>query len=108
MIRPLPLAHLWQRRIRGAVRTDPPEPVAVIPIHQMVPDVIPGLSCGLKEFGIVRELKRIQEEVKVVLCSGFSVEGRASTMLSRGASAFLQKPFEFHELQEVFSRVLMP
>ena len=51
------------------------------------------------------DLKRIDKNVTVVLCSGFSAEGRAGNLLARGAAGFLQKPFDFHELQDIFFRL---
>jgi two-component system, cell cycle sensor histidine kinase and response regulator CckA len=51
-------------------------------------------------------LKELNPAVKIVLCSGYSIEGEASTLLQNGALAFLQKPFEISEAMDVISRLI--
>ena len=55
---------------------------------------------------IFRALKKINPGVNVVLCSGYSIEGRATGLLKEGADAFLQKPFAFNEMIEIISKIL--
>lgn len=38
-------------------------------------------------------LREMNDDVKVIICSGFSVKGKAGEIMSKGATAFLQKPF---------------
>jgi len=75
-----------------------PDSIDVVLLDMMMP--------GMDGVDVFNKLQQMREDVKIVLCSGFSVEGRASNLLARGAAAFLQKPFEFHELQDVFARLL--
>ncbi|MBW2019949.1 MAG: PAS domain S-box protein [Deltaproteobacteria bacterium] len=43
-------------------------------------------------------LKEINPNIKVVLSSGFSIDGEASEILARGCNGFIQKPFTIKEL----------
>jgi CheY-like chemotaxis protein len=43
-------------------------------------------------------LKKINPAVKVILCSGYSIEGQATDILKRGCKAFIQKPFNLKTL----------
>jgi signal transduction histidine kinase/CheY-like chemotaxis protein len=51
-------------------------------------------------------LQQIDSEVPVVLCSGYSLAGHATTLLQAGARHYLQKPFDFEQLERVISEVL--
>lgn len=44
--------------------------------------------------------------VKIILCSGYSVEGAATSLLEKGAVNYIQKPFSLSELIGVFSKTL--
>ena len=44
------------------------------------------------------ELKKINPEVKVLLSSGYSINGQASKILSRGCAGFIQKPFSIRDI----------
>jgi PAS domain S-box-containing protein len=52
-------------------------------------------------------MRRIRHDVKVILCSGFSVQGKAMDILNRGAFAFIQKPYDIHNLLKTISDTLM-
>ena len=53
------------------------------------------------EGGVVFEnLKKINSQVKVLLSSGYSINGRAREILKRGCVGFLQKPFTLAELSQ--------
>jgi len=52
------------------------------------------------------ELKSIDPSVKVILCSGYSLKGHASTIMNRGCRAFLQKPFNTQFLSKTIRSVL--
>jgi PAS domain S-box-containing protein len=43
------------------------------------------------------QLKRINPRVKVILASGFSLEGQAREIMNRGCDGFLQKPFTLED-----------
>ena len=52
------------------------------------------------------ELKKIDPNVRVVLCSGYSQNGKATEILKEGVLAFIQKPFKLQELSEIISAAL--
>jgi two-component system cell cycle sensor histidine kinase/response regulator CckA len=43
-------------------------------------------------------LREINPKVKVLLSSGYSIEGQAQEILDRGCNGFLQKPFRLANL----------
>jgi len=45
-------------------------------------------------------LKSINPSVKVLLCSGYSIEGEVSRILNKGANGFIQKPFTLEGLDK--------
>lgn len=51
-------------------------------------------------------LKKIDPEVRVILCSGYSLEGRAKKLMEAGCRGFLQKPFTLEVLSTEIHRVL--
>ena len=51
-------------------------------------------------------LKRINPKVKVLLSSGYSIEGQASKILKQGCNGFIQKPFNMSELLEKIRQIL--
>jgi len=46
------------------------------------------------------QLKAIDPEVKVLVSSGYGVDGKASELLKRGCRGFIQKPFNLMELSK--------
>ena len=51
-------------------------------------------------------LKKIKPEVKVLLSSGFSINGQASEILNRGCNGFIQKPFNLQNLSQNIRAIL--
>ncbi|MEE4264416.1 MAG: response regulator [Desulfobacteraceae bacterium] len=45
-------------------------------------------------------LKQINPAIKVILCSGYSIDGQATEILKRGCNAFIQKPFNLKTLSQ--------
>lgn len=64
--------------------------------------IMPGMS-GAKVFG---QIKRINPEAKVILSSGYSLEGEASEIMAQGCNAFIQKPFGIMDLSQKIREVL--
>jgi CheY-like chemotaxis protein len=52
------------------------------------------------------KMKEINSNVKVLLSSGYSLDGQASEILRRGCDAFIQKPFTVKELSGRISDIL--
>jgi PAS domain S-box-containing protein len=51
-------------------------------------------------------LKEIDPEIKVLLCSGYSLSGQAEDILNRGCKGFIQKPFNMEQLSRRIGEVL--
>jgi len=64
--------------------------------------IMPGMGGG-ETFD---RLKEIDPEVKVLLSSGYSIDGMATDILERGCNQFIQKPFNIKELSQKLRDVL--
>jgi len=51
-------------------------------------------------------LKAIDQDIKVLLSSGYSINGKASEIIDRGCVGFIQKPFNLAQLSEKVQSVL--
>ena len=51
-------------------------------------------------------IKQINPDVKVLLFSGYSIEGQATEILNRGCDGFIQKPFSMKEMSGKLSEIL--
>jgi CheY-like chemotaxis protein len=52
------------------------------------------------------KLRDIDPAVKVLLSSGYSIDGQASKILSRGCDGFIQKPFDIKRLSLEIRKIL--
>ena len=74
-----------------------------VKINLVVLDMImPGMSGG----ETYDRLKGINPNVKVLLSSGYSMDGQASEILKRGCSGFIQKPFRMKHLSQTIREIL--
>ena len=64
--------------------------------------IMPSMSGG----DTFDELKTIDPNVRVLLCSGYSLSGQATEILDRGCGGFIQKPFKLKELSLKIREVL--
>ncbi len=64
--------------------------------------VMPDLDGG-KTFDRIRE---INSSIPIILSSGYSADGEAAKILSRGCSDFIQKPFSISELSQKIEKAL--
>ena len=64
--------------------------------------IMPTMSGG----EIFDQLKRIDNTVCVILSSGYSLDGEASEIISRGCNGFIQKPFDIKALSGKIHQVL--
>lgn len=51
-------------------------------------------------------LKKINPAVKVLLSSGYNIDGQAAEILARGCSGFIQKPFRVKTLSQKIKEIL--
>ena len=52
-------------------------------------------------------IKEINPRVKVLLSSGYSIDGQATEIMKRGCDGFIQKPFKADELSEKLKKILV-
>ena len=64
--------------------------------------IMPGMGGG----ETFNALKEIDPQVKVILSSGYSLDGLAREIMDRGCKAFIQKPFSLQELSEIVRKIL--
>ena len=51
-------------------------------------------------------MKDINPRVKVLLSSGYSINGQATEIMDRGCNGFIQKPFKIKELSQTLREIL--
>jgi CheY-like chemotaxis protein len=51
-------------------------------------------------------LKEIDPQVKVLLSSGYSIDGQATEILNRGCDGFIQKPFSMEDLSGKLRQII--
>jgi len=66
-------------------------------------DMVMPMMGGGKTFD---RMKEINSDVKVLLSSGYSIEGEAKEILKRGCDAFIQKPFKLEQLSQKIGEIL--
>jgi len=64
--------------------------------------IMPGISGG----ETFERLREINPEIRVLLSSGYSLEGQAQQILDRGCDGFLQKPFSLEVISQKVREIL--
>jgi two-component system cell cycle sensor histidine kinase/response regulator CckA len=64
--------------------------------------IMPAMSGG----ETYDRLKEINRDIKVLLSSGYSIDGAARKILDRGCNGFIQKPFNLDKLSRVVRETL--
>ncbi len=64
--------------------------------------IMPGMGGG-ETFD---RLRSINPNIKVLLSSGYSVNGQAAKILRRGCDGFIQKPFNLNQLAEKIGEIM--
>ena len=64
--------------------------------------IMPDLGGG----AVYDKLKAMNPELKVLLSSGYSINGQAAEILERGCNGFIQKPFNLGELSRKLRSIL--
>ncbi|MGA8240852.1 MAG: PAS domain S-box protein [Desulfobacterales bacterium] len=64
--------------------------------------IMPGMG-GSDTFD---ELKKIDPDVKVLLSSGYCIDGQAREILNRGCRGFIQKPYNMQALSQKINEIL--
>jgi CheY-like chemotaxis protein len=72
--------------------------ISIVILDMIMPD--------LKGSQTYDQLKEIDSEVKVLLSSGYSIDGQAAQLIEKGCNAFIQKPYTVSELSKKVREVL--
>jgi two-component system cell cycle sensor histidine kinase/response regulator CckA len=64
--------------------------------------IMPGMG-GRETY---QQLKELDPQVKVLLCSGYSQDGEAQEIIAQGAQGFIQKPYRLEALSQKIAEVL--
>ncbi len=71
-------------------------------VHVVILDMVMPEMGGRAVF---QELRKIHPSVKVLLSSGYSIDGEAQEILDEGVSGFIQKPFVLRELRDKIRKI---
>ena len=66
--------------------------------------IMPGMGGG----EVFDQLRQIDPEIKVLLSSGYSIDGEAAEILDRGCNGFIQKPFRVEPFSLKLREILEP
>lgn len=72
-------------------------------IEMVILDMIMPEMDGGETYDI---LKKINPDIKVLLSSGYSIDGQATEILERGCNDFIQKPFKIEQLSQKIKDLL--
>jgi two-component system cell cycle sensor histidine kinase/response regulator CckA len=64
--------------------------------------IMPGIQGG----EVYDNIKKINPDAKVLLSSGYSIDGEATKILKRGCNGFLQKPFDIKILSQKIGEIM--
>jgi CheY-like chemotaxis protein len=64
--------------------------------------IMPGMG-GSETFD---RLKAMEPSVRVLLSSGYSLNGQASQIMKRGCNGFIQKPFNIEQISKTIRNIL--
>jgi nitrogen-specific signal transduction histidine kinase/CheY-like chemotaxis protein len=74
------------------------ENIDIVILDMIMPDMGGG--------EVYDRIREINPKVRVLLSSGYTIEGKATEILMRGCDGFIQKPFSIEELSERIKEVL--
>jgi CheY-like chemotaxis protein len=72
--------------------------IDIVILDMIMPDIGGG--------EVYDRIKEIDPQVKVLLSSGYSIDGQATDILKRGCNSFIQKPFNMTTLSKKIREVL--
>jgi len=68
--------------------------------------ILDMVMSGMGGGEVFDHLKKIKPDVKVLLSSGYSIDGHASEIMERGCSGFIQKPFTLDQISQKIREIL--
>jgi two-component system cell cycle sensor histidine kinase/response regulator CckA len=88
----------WEGREAIEVYRKHRETIDLVLLDIIMPDMKGG--------EVFDRLKEINPEVKILLSSGYSIDGEATRILQRGGKGFIQKPFDIEQLSQSIRAIL--
>ena len=74
------------------------ERIDIVLLDMIMPDMSGGETYD--------KLKEINPDIKVLLASGYSMNGTATEIMDRGCNGFIQKPFKMKEFSQKLREIL--
>ena len=74
------------------------EQIDIVILDMVMPDMSGSVTYD--------SLKEIDLDIKVLLASGYSINGKATDIMDRGCNGFIQKPFKMKELSQKLREIL--
>jgi len=72
-------------------------------IDMVILDMIMPVMSGGETYD---RFKEINPDIKILLSSGYSIDGQAQEILDRGCNGFIQKPFSMKQLSQELRKIL--
>ena len=72
--------------------------IDMVILDMIMPDMGGAQACD--------RMKEISPDIKILVASGYSIEGQARRTLARGCDGFIQKPFSLKQLSEKIRGIL--
>jgi two-component system, cell cycle sensor histidine kinase and response regulator CckA len=100
MLKRLGYKVLTARSGKEAIKTyeEDSERIDIVVLDMIMPDMGGGDTYD--------GLKMLNPKVKVLLSSGYSIDGQATEILDRGCNGFIQKPFKMKKFSEKLRNIL--
>jgi len=92
------IAHGGKEAIETLHTTLPSSPPDLVILDMIMPQMGGGETYD--------RMKEIHPTIKVLLSSGYSIDGQATEILKRGCNGFIQKPFTLGEVSKAIREVL--
>ena len=92
------IAHGGKEAIETLHSTFPSSPPDLVILDMIMPQMGGGETYD--------RLKELFPSIKVLLSSGYSIDGQAKEILERGCNGFIQKPFTLREISKAIREVL--
>jgi len=91
-----------ERRAKGGKKGRAPSAMPSAPDIVILDMIMPQMGGG----ETYDRMKEIDPDIKVLLSSGYSINGEATKILERGCNGFIQKPFSMRQLSQEVRKIL--
>jgi two-component system cell cycle sensor histidine kinase/response regulator CckA len=75
------------------------EQIDIVILDMIMPDMSGSITYD--------RMKEINPDIKVLLSSGYGINGQATEIFGRGCNGFIQKPFKMKELSQKLREILV-